>query len=386
MDTSMNAPQTDLIAQKTSEYDNLPGLVLGLDGWLLRSIPAQLRDQFLNGYEKLLRIVFHPDRYTDPEKKRTRENYLQSVNEAIRFMLADEFSFETIVDTVPTRRNPLVALRHNIELRDSIIGRLDDRSREASQIIERLSKENEAMKLHILQVSQNAELKLSAAYHLRRIVNVFVKRYPVAIGMMYCVANVREVVFTPDFMEQLGLYSSSKFLTPDHEWIQKHSWANQLGVMGKRLKFKIERRTAKSDDENYTVVGAMSIAHLCEYLRYTSDTVQSNLERLKNTAADSMQQYVNEVAPFVTSFYTGGMMLLVIKKEEHKSGKPKNPKQFTLFYVVDVDAETNPNEALVRGYERRISHLNAARLRDLAHMEKLRRNIKVLKLKLKKSK
>ena len=57
MDTNTNnpSPVVDLIAQKTKEYDNLPGHILGLDGWVLRSVPVDLRTTFLKGYEKLLK-------------------------------------------------------------------------------------------------------------------------------------------------------------------------------------------------------------------------------------------------------------------------------------------------------------------------------------------
>ena len=80
------------LERKTKEYDTLPGHILGLDGWILRSIPEDRRKEFLTGYEKLLKVTLHPDRSQNPGEKERREKYLQSVSQAVTFLTTDSIA------------------------------------------------------------------------------------------------------------------------------------------------------------------------------------------------------------------------------------------------------------------------------------------------------
>lgn len=115
----------DVMADKLDEFDKYPALTLGLDGWILRSLPTELRARFLTGYEKLLQIAFHPDRYQDPALKESRDRYLRSVSEAIVFLLSGNVEYATAVDDVPTRRNPLIRMQFEINRQSETIVMLD---------------------------------------------------------------------------------------------------------------------------------------------------------------------------------------------------------------------------------------------------------------------
>jgi hypothetical protein len=117
----MNTPENTALAHGTSEAVGFPALILGLDGWLLRAIPAEHRNQFLDQYHKVLKTIFHPDRIQDDFSKRGREKFLQIASESIAFLKENPINFELSVDAVPTRFNPVVKLGNKINTLESVI-------------------------------------------------------------------------------------------------------------------------------------------------------------------------------------------------------------------------------------------------------------------------
>jgi len=116
----------NLIETKTREYEDFPALILGLDGWVFKSVPKSLRAQFLGAYERALKIAFHPDREQNPVRKQSMERYLQRVSEAVRFLGSGEMEYELATDAAPSRRNPVVAMQREVLVRDEIIERIQN--------------------------------------------------------------------------------------------------------------------------------------------------------------------------------------------------------------------------------------------------------------------
>jgi hypothetical protein len=102
-------PQNEL-EKKIGEYQDLPAHILGLDGWLLRNIPRESRVTFLKGYEKLMRVIYSPDRTQDPVDKNRRDLYIRAVARAVSFLTSDSFAFDLCVDEVPSKQNPIIQL------------------------------------------------------------------------------------------------------------------------------------------------------------------------------------------------------------------------------------------------------------------------------------
>jgi len=100
---------------KLKELENLPGHILGLDGWLLRSLPKDKRGTFLEGFEKLIRIAHFPDHAANPQDKTRRERYIQAVANAVSYLKSDEFAWEMAVEDVPSRKNPIIKLKTELE-------------------------------------------------------------------------------------------------------------------------------------------------------------------------------------------------------------------------------------------------------------------------------
>ena len=74
------------LEKKITELTDQPGHILGLDGWILRTIPEEKRNGFLKGYEKLLRIAFFPDHAKSQDQRANYERFNQAIANAVSFL------------------------------------------------------------------------------------------------------------------------------------------------------------------------------------------------------------------------------------------------------------------------------------------------------------
>lgn len=361
MDTNTKNQPTDLIAQKTAEYDNLPGLILGLDGWILRSVPKHLRAQFLNGYEKLLKVVFHPDRYQEQRTKESRQMYLQSVGEAVRFMLADEFSFEITADSVPSHKNPLLTLREAITVRDNIIAKIDDRLEDKTLDAAALRMEVQELRTKLIQTVAEAERRSAIDHQLKGIVRKVVKGFPVPIGLKYCVVSGSFLELREDsFMtNSIGRFSSDRNLSDDSEWIVNAKWMSELRqeqLLEKPLTLKFRRSVSDNCSVHYTMIGGMTIAHLCEFIRAFNQYPAKPIDGRKTMKAiEWLQQPIDltepqtefhlKTFPFLLPYYNAEMLLLMLVKEA-------GVLRHRIFMVKSVDAGDSQVKAIADGLQR----------------------------------
>lgn len=103
------------LEKHVAELSNLPGHILGLDGWLLRNLPKESRVGFLKEHLKALTIAFHPDRVLDEKEKKRREHYLQTVSNAVSLLSRDPHLYTLATEDVPSTRNPLVRLKQELQ-------------------------------------------------------------------------------------------------------------------------------------------------------------------------------------------------------------------------------------------------------------------------------
>lgn len=136
--------------------------LLGLDGWLLRTIPDDRRTIFLRLYEKALRTALHPDVIHDPQKKVFYERYIGRVAEAIAAMCEDSATYDAMSETVPTAKNRAVTLSVTVE---NYAGKIDDLRAE----IEKQKAEHKAQfevvneQLNYYETQRKAEANRAAA-------------------------------------------------------------------------------------------------------------------------------------------------------------------------------------------------------------------------------
>jgi hypothetical protein len=142
------------LESKINEYDGEPAHLLGLDGWLLRVLPAGSHKAFLLGYEKLLRTTFHPDRFQDPAQKVKYEKYLQRISEAVS-LLSDDFVFAMEIDSVPTQRSLVVRLRLELEEKEKTIERLHEEKQQEQRLRIEAEKKQEELQKKLGRLSKN---------------------------------------------------------------------------------------------------------------------------------------------------------------------------------------------------------------------------------------
>jgi hypothetical protein len=189
MKQTEQSERSDLILNQIEKSNELPFLLLGLDGWLIRSVPKELRRQFLEGYGRLLKIAFHPDRYEDSNKKESRTRYLQTVGEAIRLMLTDEIAFEVSAECIPTRRNPLVEFQNRIDIlnkivskRDNLIAEIDARARDAQAQVDDLQAQNQNLRdAEDRESRRNFKIKQNLKFQFNQ--------FPAPLSIERCVVN-----------------------------------------------------------------------------------------------------------------------------------------------------------------------------------------------------
>lgn len=411
----MKPSDNDLLAVATSEMpgpDELPGLLLGLDGWVLRSIPTGLRKKFLEGYEKSLQIAFHPDRYPDPVTKLSRQRYLQAVSEAISYMTKDEFQFELCADAVPTKRNPFVALQHTVNIRDNIIEKLNEQVAELEKFRAEHLHENHSLKENLSTAMSRADRMETRFTYFHSVVSDTVKSFPVPIASKAhtvegCFVNMQKLALEfdravvkagvdgisqdPTLFSRLDTYTCKDHFCARSEWVTKKTYVQQFGKYASKPQTLSFKKYIDLEN-NFEIEGAMTVAHLCEYLRDCRRPVPGvawmyeGLTHLLHPPDIKAKGYVNwwdRIREYTLPFYTPGCFLLIRDRTDSDQPTP----WLRLFLVKKSDYEESPNEALVNGFKRQVVKLKQGidqrviKLRETAHW--LRSKIAGLKHELK---
>lgn len=103
------------LEKKVVEFEGDPTGILGLDGWILRTVPQNKRKEFLKAFEKAIRVAYHPDHVQGDKEKVSREKYIQAVAQAVDYLTADSMAYDLAVEMVPARRNKVVELTSQLE-------------------------------------------------------------------------------------------------------------------------------------------------------------------------------------------------------------------------------------------------------------------------------
>lgn len=257
---------------KIREYGDLPAHLLGLDGWMLRSIPESRRKEFLQGYEKLLKITFHPDRYQKLDEKQRKENYLQSVSNAIQYLTSDPMAFDIAVDQVGTSINPIVNLKRTLESREQLISTLekqittlqvsdrkkDELYQESQKELKTLYGENETLKNTVRSTSKLNALRVSTGYSLNHLVLTvrgrkvnFKERELGDLANWLLTRNLQEMT-QESYKQEAKEFSS--ILTQSH-------------LQGEELKYRFELGEHRvNKNEFIRLIGGLSLADILRYV------------------------------------------------------------------------------------------------------------------------
>lgn len=349
--------EIDYIGKKADEYANSPSLILGLDGWILRSIAPELRAQFLNGYLKLLRVSFHPDRYQSESQKNSKQNFLQFCDEVVRAMLADEFSFELMMEDVPTKKNPLVSLKTEIERINGVVETVDEKLQDEIKKSSRATEEVRSLKKQIINLGKKIDSDEAYYFRVRENLRQIVRQNPVPINFRRYHVDGFFVDFNtqPKAVETLSRWSVASKLPTDA--VQQIKELIQKDQDSKRLKFK------SGFYEGKRLLCGFFACDLAEYLRKvvfkdkkaTAEKVASELNRMTyqepthETCFDEFEG--SATRKYSLPFITEGMLLFI-------EDCPR------LFYVEKVnDGETNLKALITTRQSEYASEISSLRAR-----------------------
>lgn len=314
---------SDSLVKATTEFGDLPGRILGLDGWVLRSLPTEHRERFLRGYEKLLATVFHPDRYTDTEKKRSREAYLQTVSQAIGFMLGDPFAFDAAIEAVPTHKNPMVQAKQALAAREVVVDHLQADLAElqaASVVREReladaLRRASETLTL--------ANARTAADWKLRRVLRkIVLNEWPVPTASAATVTgHWFKIENRPALLEKITTLARGEGVS-EHSVFAQANWPERsTRITKKAMEGQVRNDALTINGKRYWIAGATTLAHIVEWVRHAlqfgkdrmeSDTIKAIAQLLELAVPDldTLEDHARAQA-MLLPFYCRSMFLVV---------------------------------------------------------------------------
>lgn len=284
-----------LLDKKVREFENLPANMLGLDGWLLSSLPREFRNQFLSGYERLLRVAFHPDRARFEEARRSREAFLLRVNEAIGYLQSSAEAYEVATEHVPRRANWAVKMRQ----RQSQLKRRTD---ELFEDVQKIRRERRELEVEVAQVNrartaaafQVAEMNLAVARMMKQAMLIVRQNSALDLNRKKLIMEVRPIDFSQIklkagvvlgstdlwLIEQLSAWSGPALppLVNSDKERRFNALLQTSDVVGReKLRCKTKRRDGNKQEvtkcegdgtlERCVFLGSLNLLTLCEYLR-----------------------------------------------------------------------------------------------------------------------
>jgi len=100
---------------KIGEKESLPASLLGVEPWVIRSLPDNLKVAFLNQYKRAIQVSHHPDLYQDSRQKKVHERFFQATVSYIELLLENRMEREFAFDNLSSRSNLEVRLKEKIE-------------------------------------------------------------------------------------------------------------------------------------------------------------------------------------------------------------------------------------------------------------------------------
>jgi len=296
----------------------------------------------------VLRVVFHPDRYQDPRQKDSRQRYLQAVDEAVQFMLSDAFSYEIAADSVPSHKNPMVSLREAVNVRDTIIKRQDERiSTLAGQTSGQEKDINEA-RTNAARAMREMQRRETSFYNLHRITSKLIRKHPTPIGATaYVTGAFIEFRAESALAESMAHYATLGEINESHDWIVRRDWlqtakTDDLTSAAARHRFG-DGAFTHSTYGRCKIKGAMSMAHLCNWIRVAGGFPQTMtpaeaIATIKPLSApvpagEAGMNLDIEIGKHSLPFYAENMLLILeCRKKDH-------PDALRLFAVSKVETQ-----------------------------------------------
>ena len=347
------------LERKLIEYENLPGHMLGLEPWLLRSIPEDKRADFLKGYEKLVRVIYFPDHAKTPKEKKGREKFIQALVKDVAYLTSDPFAFELAIESIPSRRNPVVGLKMSLEDSKNEIAKLEHRLSEQQKTNRQMSafsQEREefigSQKIELSELQkQNLFVSLRDYQNWimgnRRCIPLNNEQNVVLFGRKMSIKRVLRNT-EGKIIKQTCLFDLVHGEAKNYEQAQNvFSEKIEEGLLSKVGRtFMFEDGKAVSRGENITLIGSLpylSIRHYTEFNKINLKLSSPLFERESEMGAlyskllyagmtknETHRTYEKKIKPFVLPFVALSVpALLRTEKGERAS--------YELIYVQEMD-------------------------------------------------
>jgi len=280
------------------QLEDSPGHILGLNGWLLRTLPKEKRAAFLRGFEKLIRVAYFPDHAADPKSRGARERYIQSVSNAISYLTGDEFAYDLAVEEVPTEKNPVVILKRELEQKEhehasessSLKNRLDEASTEIktrgiiNADLQRANKLGTEVISALLRMQRHNSMYLSRnrTYEARNANSFSIRGQIIDFNREKGIDQLHRIIF--------GNYSG---LDTTYDKFQEILENNFLNKEKEELKFR--NRIAKHGDYSTKILGSITLGSIREFLRYRELYVGGAREDQKKADLDLFRRNLMEL-------------------------------------------------------------------------------------------
>lgn len=274
--------------------DDVSAHLLGIDGWLLRTIPSERRNIFLKLYEKALRTALHPDVIQDAAKKKFYEGYIGRVAESVAAMCEDAAVYDTMAEFVPAAKSRVVSMESLVSERDA---QIDALRAEMKDMAAAFKKESEHFSRTEAANKNSAKqsARLSAATH-----EVFTKFKAVAensqshsiwLKFFKITGNLTRINFTDDGV--------------------KESTGEQCELV------KNTAKTLVSGIGKVSIVGATTIGGL-KHCRENGRIANAAMESLIETFSPvDCSDYSLQLKHYIVGFFKVGMLLIVNDGEKN---------------------------------------------------------------------
>ncbi len=343
------------------QLENSPGHILGLNGWLLRTIPKDKRTAFLKAFEKSVRVAYYPDHASDAKTRGTRERYIQAVSSAITYLTSDEFSFELAVEEVPTEKNPIVRLKTEMEEKER------EQQKETSSLRQKLNSTSKEIK-DALRLNQ--DLKRALALELKRVsvlsrLQEYNREY-LAQKRCYEIRNRNQFSISGyfiDFDREKGMDMLQDIIFRnmygfETTYVNFQKILEDNFLLGQKETLRFRNGIAEHGDYRLRIRGGLTIGSIREFitLKNLPDGLEKNIsqEVFKNdvskiqniTISIPKEGYTEDMglAYFSVPLFNIGMPILVretlrVSKEYlPKEKKSLHTEKNSLFYVTAVNA------------------------------------------------
>lgn len=345
------------------QLQDSPGHILGLNGWILRTLPKDKRETFLKGFEKLIRVAYFPDHASSPRDKTSRERYIQAVSNAVSFLTSNEFAYELGTETVPTEKNPIIQLKTDMEqqVRDyeGQVSSLNKKIETANSEIRSFQRVNHELttfnSIELERISILLRLQDHNRFYLsqNRCYNMRSKS-PFSISGYFLDFSRREGI---DSL-QSAVFRYMHGLETAYEHFQQVLERNFLA--GKKETFRFKKGTVKNGDYILKLRGGLTIASIREFIAYKNllssldgefkggslDKFRQDMCELPNTTLSVMRKgFKNELDLSYFSLPILNIGLPVLIKETLKIPKEHFPQEkrclpqekSSLFYVTGIN-------------------------------------------------